>query len=69
MTSRDRSSAAGLLPLGLESVRLTESEMVRDGLEDMLRAAIGEHGHDLGGLVEPGLALLVIEAAKRAEAG
>ena len=53
-------------PRGLDSVRLTDSDRVRDGLEDMLTAAIGEHGYDLG-FVEPGLALLVIEAAKRAE--
>lgn len=53
-------------PRGLDSVRLTDSDRVRDGLEDMLTAAIGEHGYDLG-FVEPGLALLVIEAAKRAD--
>ena len=53
-------------PRGLDSVRLTDSDRVRDGLEDMLTAAIGDHGYDLG-FVEPGLALLVIEAAKRAE--
>jgi len=53
-------------PRGLDSVRLTDSDSVRDGLEDMLTAAIGEHGYDLG-FVEPGLALLVIEVAKRAE--
>jgi hypothetical protein len=53
-------------PRGLDSVRLTDSDRVRDGLEDMLTAAIGEHGYNLS-FVEPGLALLVIEAAKRAE--
>mgnify|MGYP000461632623 CR=1 FL=1 len=53
-------------PRGLDSVRLTDSDRVRDALEDMLTAAIGDHGYDLG-FVEPGLALLVIEAAKRAE--
>ena len=53
-------------PRGLDSVHLTDSDRVRDGLEDMLTAAIGDHGYDLG-FVEPGLALLVIEAAKRAE--
>jgi hypothetical protein len=53
-------------PRGLDSVRLTDSDSVRDGLEAMLTAAIGEHGYGLG-FVEPGLALLVIEAAKRAE--
>ena len=53
-------------PRGLDSVQLTDSDRVRDGLEDMLTAAIGEHGYGLG-FVEPGLALLVLEAAKRAE--
>lgn len=52
--------------MSLDSVLLTESERVRDGLEDMLTAAIGEHGHILRH-VDVGLALLVIEAAKRAD--
>jgi hypothetical protein len=69
---RDGGAAVGIpvdrrvRPRGLDSVRLTDSDRVRDGLEDMLTAAIGDHGYDLG-FVEPGLALLVIEAAKRAE--
>jgi hypothetical protein len=53
-------------PRGLDSVWLTDSDSVRDGLEAMLTAAIGAHGYGLG-FVEPGLALLVIEAAKRAQ--
>jgi hypothetical protein len=56
----------GVRPRGLDSVRLTDSDRVRDGLEDMLTAAIGEHGYSLGH-VDVQLALLVIEAAKRAE--
>jgi len=31
-------------PRGLDSVMLTDSSRVRDGLADMLTAAIGEHG-------------------------
>ena len=31
-------------PRGLDSVMLTDSPRVRDGLADMLTAAIGEHG-------------------------
>lgn len=53
-------------PRGLDSVLLTDSDRVRDGLESMLTAAIGEHGYGLR-FVQPELALLVIEAAKRAE--
>jgi hypothetical protein len=45
---------------------LTDSPQVRDGLADMLTAAIGEHGYSLEH-VDVQLALLVIEAAKRAE--
>jgi hypothetical protein len=39
---------------------------VRDGLADMLTAAIGVHGYSLEH-VDVQLSLLVIEAAKRAE--
>lgn len=53
-------------PRGLDSVMLTDSAMVRDGLADMLTAAIGEHAYNLGHVNVP-LALLVIEAAKRAD--
>ena len=53
-------------PRGLDSVMLTDSPRVRDGLADMLTAAIGEHGYSLRH-VDVQLALLVIEAAKRAE--
>mgnify|MGYP003406614353 CR=1 FL=1 len=53
-------------PRGLDTVMLTDSPLVRDGLADMLTAAIGEHGYSLGH-VDVQLALLVIEAAKRAE--
>ena len=49
----------------LDYVMLTDSERVRDGLSDMLTAAIGEHAYNLG-YVDVQLALLVIEAAKRA---
>ena len=69
---RDGSAAVGIpvdrtvRPRGLDSVALTDSPRVRDGLADMLTAAIGEHGYNLGH-VDVQLALLVIEAAKRAE--
>lgn len=53
-------------PRGLDSVLLTDSDRVRDGLADMLTAAIGDHAHELRH-VDVSLALLVIEAAKRAE--
>lgn len=53
-------------PRGLDSVMLTDSDRVRDGLADMLTAAIGDHAHELRH-VDVSLALLVIEAAKRAE--
>lgn len=51
---------------GLDFVWITDSDTVRDGLKDMLTAAIGEHAHDLGH-VEPGLALLLVEIARRAD--
>ena len=50
----------------MDTVMLTDSSHVRDGLADMLTAAIGEHGYSLVH-VDVQLALLVIEAAKRAE--
>ena len=53
-------------PRGLDSVVLTDNPRVRDGLADMLTAAIGEHGYNLDH-IDVQLALLVIEAAKRAE--
>jgi hypothetical protein len=53
------------LSQGMDSVLLTDSGRVRQGLNDMLTAAIGEHGYHLGH-VDVQLALLVIEAAKRA---
>jgi len=56
----------GVRPRGLDLVLLTDSDRVRDGLADMLTAAIGYHAHELR-YVEVSLALLVIEAAKRAE--
>ena len=52
--------------MGLDSVLLTNSHRVRDGLEDMMTAAVGEHGYVLRH-VPVELALLVIEAARRAE--
>ena len=51
---------------GLDYVPLTDSDRVRDGLSDMLTAAIGDHAYGLG-YVEVSLALFVIEVAKRAE--
>ena len=51
---------------GLDVVNLTESYTVRDGLAAMLTAAIGEHAYCLSH-VDAATALLVIEAAKRAE--
>ena len=51
---------------GLDVVNLTESHTVRDGLSAMLTAAIGEHAYCLSH-VDAATALLVIEAAKRAE--
>lgn len=66
-TDRDRlMGEKRVYPRGLDSVCLTDSGRVRDGLEDMLTAAIGDHGYNLG-FVDIGLALLVIEAAKRAD--
>lgn len=53
-------------PRGIDSVLLTNSDRVRDGLTDMLTAAIGDHGYELR-YVDVSLALLVIEVAKRAE--
>lgn len=53
-------------PRGLDVVNLTESYTVRDGLEAMLTAAIGEHAYCLSH-VDAATALLVIEAAKRAD--
>jgi hypothetical protein len=53
-------------PRGLDCICLTDSYTVRCGLEDILTAAIGEHGYNLT-YVAPELALLVIEVAKRAE--
>lgn len=52
--------------MSIDSVLLTDSGIVRDGLADMLTAAIGDHAYDLRH-VEVSLALLVIEAAKRAD--
>ena len=52
-------------PRGLDSVNLSESAIVRVGLVDMLTAAIGDHEYTLGH-TDVSVALLVIEAAKRA---
>ena len=56
----------GYATRGLDVVCLTASKSVRAGLEEMLIAAVGEHGYSLGS-VDVQIALLVIEAAKRAE--
>ena len=56
----------GVKPRGLDWVLLTDSPTVRDGLDAMLTAAIGEHGYMLD-YVDVQLALLLIEAAKRAD--
>lgn len=61
-----RPAGDGVAPRGLDSVQLTDSDRVRDGLADMLTAAIGDHAHEMRH-VDVSLALLVIEAAKRAE--
>ena len=53
-------------PRGLDIVQLTGSHTVCDGLAAMLTAAIGEHAYCLSH-VDAATALLVIEAAKRAE--
>ena len=50
----------------MDSVILSESSRVLDGLRDMMTAAIGEHDY-VHGHVEAANALLIIEAAKRAE--
>jgi len=57
--------STGMSMHGPDSVMLTDREIVREGLSEMLTAAIGEHGYSLGH-VDVQLALLVIEAAKRA---
>ena len=62
----DASHGTVVRPHGLDSVMLTDSPRVREGLVDMLTAAIGEHGYILG-YVDVAVALLVIEAAKRAD--
>jgi hypothetical protein len=50
----------------VDSVQLSASERVLDGLRDMLCAAIGPHEY-VHRHVEAPIALLIIEAAKRAE--
>ena len=50
----------------MDSVLLSDSRRVLDGLRDMMTAAIGEHEY-VHSHVEAPIALLVIEAAKRAE--
>lgn len=49
-----------------DSVLLSESSRVLDGLRDMLTAAVGEHDY-IHAHVELPIALFVIEVAKRAE--
>ena len=50
----------------MDSVLLSQSSRVLDGLQDMMTAAIGAHDY-VYGHVDVQIALLVIEAAKRAE--
>jgi hypothetical protein len=50
----------------MDCILLSEFSGVRDGLELMLTAAIGDHGYHMG-YVDVAVALLVIEAAKRAD--
>ena len=50
----------------MDSVILSESSRVLDGLRDMMTAAIGAHEY-VHAHVDASIALLVIEAAKRAE--
>lgn len=45
---------------------VTDNQSTREGLEKLLLAALGDHGHVLPH-VEIGTALLIIELAKRAE--
>lgn len=64
VASEPQSPIAG--PRGIDSVQLADSDSARRGLEDMLTAAIGEHGYRLW-FADLSVALLVIEAAKRAD--
>ena len=57
---------AGYATRSPSTVCVSESKSVREGLENMLTAAIGDHGYYLAS-VDVSVALLVIEAAKRAE--
>ncbi len=50
----------------MDSLCLSDSASVCEGLDRMLTAAIGEHGYRMAA-VEAGAALLVLEAAGRAE--
>ena len=50
----------------MDSVLLSDSSRVLDGLRDMMEAAIGPHEY-VHSYVDVPIALLVIEASKRAE--
>lgn len=56
----------GAKQVTLDDILITDSPRVRDGLVNMLTAAIGEHDYTMA-YTDPAIALLVIEAAKRAE--
>lgn len=50
----------------MDSVLLSDSDRVIDGLRDMMTAAVGDHEY-VYNHVDVTVALLVLEAAKRAE--
>lgn len=50
----------------MDSILISDSGMVREGLAKMLTAAIGDNGYDIVHVDVP-IALLIVEAAKRAE--
>lgn len=52
--------------MSLDSVFISDSSRVIDGLRDMVTAAIGDHEY-VHGFVEVPTALLLVEIAKRAE--
>lgn len=51
----------------MDAVQLSDSSRVLDGLRDMLAAALGDEHDYVHSHVEVPVALLIIEAAKRAD--